>query len=547
MLKALCLAGLALSSMASWGTPRINQGLSQEEKMIRLSEKKRAFGGVTFRSAGLVEAGKEPVVSFNAHDSVFVHWEIPRYKLNFFLEEVALPQGMNLTPVRIKPHEPPRYYLTLNVYKVDLGKSQVRAEWSVYAKKDGSIQPRRVIIDSHSSIGQYTPDKGQLAAAQELTIKQDQHRYTFMLNDFDKQVSIDFKKCCHNQSPPASRQWIRSNDEIYWPNGVVDRGFYNSTLIDARPQSLAGSEVKIVNRTKWAHFTPEDPIHMFYYPQVVEFALMPWSNLNDSSLALEPGQRESLKAAKSQIYSKLLKNVGVQIQEGLAESMASFVVDKKPYAYWLNFKISSDKIHELERKIIPPGLQLTKMNMLEGEPAEYMLSVNVYQASGLAQGLRVEYSVYVSEIDDPEMAYFLVVDVESDQESLDPVDLFTQPAEYFTYTQRPDRFIETSVRDAGAFLNINFPLPVEKQFNRRLNSKWVQANDKVYWLNGIYDRLLYNGGVLDAAIAKVNLKDLSFVNNTPWAHFVEAQPIELLVFAEKQDYQIQAWFNMEEI
>ncbi len=74
-----------------------------------------------------------------------------------FASAVDLPPGFSLAKVRILESDPvPRYWLSLNVYRVSGITTGLRAEWSTYVD-DGSGTPRFMIVVARAADGSIDP------------------------------------------------------------------------------------------------------------------------------------------------------------------------------------------------------------------------------------------------------------------------------------------------------------------------------------------------------------------------------------------------------
>ena len=80
-----------------------------------------------------------------------------------------------------------------------------------------------------------------------------------------------------------------------------------------------------------------------------------------------------------------------------------------------------------------------------------------------------------------------------------------------------------------------------------LRKDWILANDRIYWRNGIYDRLLYNGLLLDAKVVDVNPESAEIDDNTIWAEFVDETPVQIAVIRNPLQFVIRPWYNAEEL
>ncbi len=80
-----------------------------------------------------------------------------------------------------------------------------------------------------------------------------------------------------------------------------------------------------------------------------------------------------------------------------------------------------------------------------------------------------------------------------------------------------------------------------------LDQTWVRANDRIYWRNGVSDRGFYNGSLLDARVGVVHGADVQIDDGTPWAQFVDPEPLEVFVFHGKKELRVSPWYNLEEL
>jgi hypothetical protein len=94
---------------------------------------------------------------------------------------------------------------------------------------------------------------------------------------------------------------------------------------------------------------------------------------------------------------------------------------------------------------------------------------------------------------------------------------------------------------------VEFALPAPQAPVVRLHEPWVLANDRVYWRNGVYDSVSYNGALLAADVVEADPKSLVIHDHTPWARFVDSPPSQVLVFRKPLQFVLQPWYNAEEL
>jgi hypothetical protein len=541
----LALAASAVASIAA-----TSHALTPEDKEVRLAIKREVFAGLEFQRAAQVAAGAaEPLLAFEVDDATFIHWRIPAQRVAAFEHALALPAGFALAKVQILPREPARYYLSLNLYAVAIaGVPGVRAEWSTYVVRDGDPKPRFLIIEARSSVDSFDPVSGPTSASAVTYAALGGEVLAQVVAD-GTDFSAQFELPCRGagNQPRASQAWAEANDFIYWQNGVADKAFYDSSVTRDRWLSIDPSQVAIEDGSRWAEFVDAEPVHVLYSDVPLRFALSPWFNAGDPALALDPGQRAMLLAVKAQVYSGLGQQRGYLVSLGQAEALVDFtVVDAVP-AYFINFEVPRSRVAALVDAIgMPAGLELAELSIVRGERPAYFLSLNVYQAAGVAAGMRAEWSVYVREVASPSKVYFMAIDVASSVPSFNVVDLATPPAPVFENTLEQSQ-ITTSIVGASGSFAVTFMVPGDHAHPVRLSPTWLAANDRVYWTNGVYDKLYYNGSVVDAEVAEVCLASVDIYDDTPWRRFVRPQPAHVLVFRNAQEYLLHPWFNLEEL
>lgn len=545
---------LALIAAAVLGTAALSvapaSALSPEEKAARIQIKQQAFGGLMFQRAEQVAAGQaEPLMGFDARDSFFVNWVIPRHKVEEFEATLNLPEGFELAPIRIIRGERPRYFLSLNIYEVTIGAPAVRAEWSVYVRTADDPAPRFMVVEAQSSADSFDPALGPVpGVAFEYTRDDEQLHAVIDAGATQFEMSLHKPRRTRFNSRKATLQWAKANDYIYWRNGIADKAYYNGTLTKERMTAVDPDCVEIHDGTPWAQFVRPRPAHVLLFNTNLEFALSPWANLNDPALNIAPEQRAMLQGIKATVFPQLGQLDASLVMNGTGEALVDFKVDMDVPAYFINFRVPYHKVQALEDALnLPAGFHLAPISALRYQYPEFMISLNVYRASGVAAGLRAEWSVYVTPEDDPYTRYFMVVDVTSDLPSLDVVNLATPPAELFTHTVDGDGHVQTDILFDGKSFSLAFDMPGEEAPSCKINQAWARANDRIYWANGVYDRAMYNGTLIDADIAIADPASVVVSDGTPWAEFVDAQPLEVLVFRNALEFRLRPWFNIEEI
>jgi hypothetical protein len=143
--------------------------------------------------------------------------------------------------------------------------------------------------------------------------------------------------------------------------------------------------------------------------------------------------------------------------------------------------------------------------------------------------------------------YLMVVDVDSSSASLNPVDLFTPPTA-FEYKSENDQ-LEADIKyiDGRDKFFIEFDLPAANAPSVPLHEEWILSNDRVYWRNGVYDMLFYNGLLLDANMVEADPASVRLDDRTIWSQFVDKTPTQILVARNPFQFVLHPWYNVEEL
>jgi hypothetical protein len=504
-------------------------------------------------------APQEPLVNLVATNMLYFNWEIPAANVPRLEAALQLPgRGFRIAPIEIIRGEVPRPYLSLNYYTTLIaGQLTYRTEWSTYVVKDGDPRPRYLVIDVQSSADGADPTfPGFVKPASEV-------RYTIegrqvQVSSADFEASFALPVAGAEKTVKIGRPWALANDALYWVNGVADKALYNGGLIDASPISVNPASAAVHNASPWAAFVRGKPANIVLFPRALEFAFTPYFNLSDPALGLPAAYTEALKQFSSYTFGAFSYGHAFQVLQGLEEPLLRFDVttDEVP-SIFINFSIPNGKAEAFEAALgLPSNLKLARSKATPRQPARYLLSLNIYESPDVLTGQRVyraEWSTYVKDTRDPDADgnFLVVVDVDSSSASLNPVDLFTPPAQ-FDYHLQNGRVMADIKRTAGGGSTedkfyVDFPMPSPTAPVVPLQERWTLANDRVYWRNGVYDLLFFNGSLLEADVVEADPKSLVIRDQTPWAGFVEATPAQVLVFRKPLQFVLHPWYNAEEL
>ncbi|MGE4605752.1 MAG: hypothetical protein AAEJ52_03315 [Myxococcota bacterium] len=257
-------------------------------------------------------------------------------------------------------------------------------------------------------------------------------------------------------------------------------------------------------------------------------------------MSLSRFQRRLRVVIKRFVYSQLYLRESLLIMLGRSKPLVRFTVEPSPPSLYFNFAIKPDQVAQLERSLGLPH-PLTPIQCLESEPSFHCLTLNVYRVSGLANGLRAEWSVYVR--DSSGKPRYMIVEARADRGSMDPIDIITRPGRVGYEDSGESLMLEIGSDGDSRFKarcgkSGNFPIV-------RASPEWVEANDYIYWRNGICDRTFYDAGLANARMRMIDAASVSIENDTPWNEFIETAPRHVLVLENAIDFAMSPWWNLD--
>jgi hypothetical protein len=226
---------------------------------------------------------------------------------------------------------------------------------------------------------------------------------------------------------------------------------------------------------------------------------------------------------------------------GRAKPLLPFKVESSPPSVYFNFEIEAQRASRLRKELDLP-YRLTPIRCIGKEDPFYPLTLNIYRVSGLVNGIRAEWSVYIK--DPSGKPRYLVVEAQSDNPSLDSVNLFTGSGEVTHSLERKFLVSSALATDGGRFTG-----------KCRLSSKpravtaapeWIAANDYIYWLNGVCDRTFYDSGLAIANIRLLKPADVAIEDSTRWGAMVLPRPRHVVVIENEIEFAISPWWNVDD-
>jgi hypothetical protein len=253
--------------------------------------------------------------------------------------------------------------------------------------------------------------------------------------------------------------------------------------------------------------------------------------------------RMRLSLIKRFIYSQLAIRTGFFIAIGKEQPLIKFKIDgDPPSVYWV-FRIINSRIDDLLEELrLPSQFSLSPIRCLITDEPEYLMVVNVYHVSGLTNGVRSEWSVFVR--DASNIPRYMIIDARSSQVSMDPIDIITKAST--VVHERTGNQIQTRIGDAGKAFKSSIILP-EPAKTIEPSPEWIRANDVIYWQNGVSDRTFYNAEMAFSRQISISKSNFEIKNDSKWNEFIETDPSYILMVDGALELIVSPWDNVDEI
>jgi len=253
-----------------------------------------------------------------------------------------------------------------------------------------------------------------------------------------------------------------------------------------------------------------------------------------------PFQRRLRVFIKRFVYSQLYLRESLFILLGRSKPFVRFTVEPSPPSLYFNFAIAPEQLAAFESELALPH-PLAPIRCLDSDVAFHCLTLNVYRVSGLANGMRAEWSTYVH--DAGGTPRYLIVEARADRGSMDPIDIITRPG-HVVYDDSGEAFALEVGSEGGTHFKASCGRS-EQGKPVRAAAEWIEANDYIYWRNGICDRTFYDAGLANARMRSVDPGQISISDDTPWSRYIEPVPRHVIRFEGAIDFAMSPWWNLD--
>lgn len=248
-------------------------------------------------------------------------------------------------------------------------------------------------------------------------------------------------------------------------------------------------------------------------------------------------------AMKRFMYSQLAILNGLKIAIGKEHPLVRFTVETDPPSVYWVYRIKSSEVEGLALKLgIPSQFTLCPIKCLDTDEPSYLLTLNAYRVSGLANGIRAEWSIFVQDAEN--IPRYMIVDARSSQRSVDPVSIITRKSTVL-HEKKGDE-IHTQIGEGDDAFRATIILP-DLSSPVTASSEWVSANDYIFWSNGVCDRTFYDASLANAKQHRISNENCVVHDGSFWSQLVEPDPIHILILDNPIEFAISPWENIDRV
>ena len=215
------------------------------------------------------------------------------------------------------------------------------------------------------------------------------------------------------------------------------------------------------------------------------------------------------------VYRGLLTGMPILTYNPITKNNFIAPVEISPFSTYLNFKLSEDQTSSLNKYIqtFNKDLEIVPIKLLNEESeSSFYLSANIYNCtapimSNTQEIGRCEINTYIYDKANNKYAT-IILDYLSNQISMDPVNVF-KPSEEMIYLNDNNNLKSKCFSKKDTIvLDYNFDLSSGK--NIKLSDELIKFTDKIYYKNGLYDKIYYDSSLTQPEIIYPDKYQLSF-------------------------------------
>lgn len=509
-------------------------GMSVSEDMLPLFKSLYIGMNAVDYAEAVIQGGNPPWLNFEVGEnpnSVFINFEFLDQASRDSFEDEHLPEGFKLSPLRILETDKPRYFLVLNIYQSSGSLVQgARAEWSVFVHDPQTGEPRFLVVQAAAANVTADPVNGLVPPEPVLHEVELGSLTSFVgvTDEATQMVDVYFSSVIQWPQPPETyvnfaREFVVTNDYIFWGNAVADRGLYNASVHNRSAARIPDGEVTLLDNSDWSRYIGAEPVHTVVYLNPLDIVVSPWWNLDEDYLDVTEDYRQYLIDFKNGFYPPMMLGIAEAAMLGEGHALSATRTGESIVTTTYNFVINDPQA--LLASVGAQGVFTPVAISLDGfaEPDMY-LTLEVSQREGDPCGLRADWSMYV--LNEQSRMQTLQLDTFNSDACLDPVSLLGLPA---LVQQSADQDTVTTRIDSP-FVRFSATLDLNNSTDFLPGQDWIEASDQLCSLNKVCDFSYYDGATLIQPVQQIDFSGITIDEiSTPWNAFVNIEPIQVTV------------------
>ena len=105
--------------------------------------------------------------------------------------------------------------------------------------------------------------------------------------------------------------------------------------------------------------------------------------------------------------------------------------------------------------------------------------------------------------------------------------------------------LNTCVESDGTTFTSRLALPKPEAAREFVSAKeWIEANDFIYWRNGVCDRAFYDGALANGKMWELDSEAADLSDQTAWSRYVEPRPEHIVMLVGSVELVISPWWNV---
>ena len=216
------------------------------------------------------------------------------------------------------------------------------------------------------------------------------------------------------------------------------------------------------------------------------------------------------------VYNSLLTGMPIITYNPISKNTFNVPLEVKPFSTYLNFKLNNYQTDYLNNYISKYNnfLELTPINILPNEKKSNYLSLNIYNCTSPVffndekEITRLELNTYVK--DNKGNTGTLIIDYLCNDLSMDPLNIFKKKEQTIFKDEDIYKSIDCFSKFDNVKLNLNFTTLHDYKIN--ISDDIIKFTDKIFYKNGIYDKIYYDSSLVNANIMSPQLYyNISFI------------------------------------